>query len=52
MRSLAEVKDAAIQALLDDNLKQDSDSLNSKESIQEEKEKCDSISSEDNDASN
>ncbi|XP_044264490.1 protein FAM161A isoform X2 [Tribolium madens] len=48
MRTLAEVKDAAIQDLLDDDLKQDLDSLNSKESIQEEKEKCDSISSEDN----
>ena len=41
VRSLPELKDAAIQALLEQ------DSLNSKESIQEEKEKDESLSSED-----
>lgn len=47
-----EVKDAAIQALLEEELKQETDSMNSKESIQEEKEKCESLSSEENDGSN
>ncbi|RZC43209.1 UPF0564 domain containing protein [Asbolus verrucosus] len=52
IRSYAETKDAAIQALLEEELKgNETDSTNSKESIQEEKEKCESLSSEENEGS-